>query len=108
VVVLFVVAEVLAAKALSEYCRWTVEPNTKSCRQLSSSSIPISSLRACRCRSFITMMWSRHSAGRGIGAQGDLELVAENEIFKREVATRSEAGKKTAEQEGKEWKHPAG
>jgi hypothetical protein len=47
-------------------------------------------------------------AGRGIGAKGDLELVAENEIFKREVATRSEAGKKTAEQEGKEWKHPAG
>jgi len=47
-------------------------------------------------------------AERGISAKGDLELVAENEILKRDVATRSEAGKKTAEQEGEEWKHPAG
>jgi len=38
----------------------------------------------------------------GIGAKGDLELVAENDVFKRDVATRSEEGKKTADQEREE------
>jgi hypothetical protein len=37
-----------------------------------------------------------------------LELVAENEVFKRDVTTRSDAGKKTADQEAEERKHPAG
>jgi hypothetical protein len=46
--------------------------------------------------------------GRRIGAKGDLELVAENEVFKRDVATRSEGGKKTADQNREEWKHAAG
>jgi len=41
-------------------------------------------------------------ARRGIGAKGDLELVAENDVFKRDVATRSEEGKKTADQEREE------
>jgi hypothetical protein len=38
-------------------------------------------------------------AGRRIGAKGHLELVAENEVFKRDVATRSEGGKDSADQE---------
>ena len=41
-------------------------------------------------------------AGRWIGAKGDLELVAEDDAFKRDVATRSEEGKKTADQEREE------
>jgi hypothetical protein len=47
-------------------------------------------------------------AWRRIGAEGDLEPVPENEVFKREVATGPEGGKKTADQEREEWKHPAG
>jgi hypothetical protein len=47
-------------------------------------------------------------AGRGIGAKGDLKLVAENQVLEGEVATGSEAGKKTAEQEAHKRKHPAG
>jgi hypothetical protein len=35
-------------------------------------------------------------------------LVAENQVFKRDIATRSEKGKKTADQEIEERKHPAG
>ena len=46
--------------------------------------------------------------GRRIGAKSDLELVAENEVFKRDVTTRSERDQQTAEQEGEEWKHPTG
>jgi hypothetical protein len=46
--------------------------------------------------------------GRRIGAKGDLELVAENEVFKRDIATRSEGGQKTADQEREKWKHSAG
>jgi hypothetical protein len=41
-------------------------------------------------------------ARRGIGAKSDLELVAENDVFKRDVTTRSEEGKKTADQEREE------
>jgi hypothetical protein len=47
-------------------------------------------------------------AGRGVGAKGDLELVAENQVLQHDIATRSEKGKKTADQEIEEWKHPAG
>jgi hypothetical protein len=47
-------------------------------------------------------------AGRGIGAKDNLKLVTENEVFKHDVPARSEAGDETAEQEGEEWKHPAG
>jgi hypothetical protein len=35
-------------------------------------------------------------------------LVAEDGVFKRDVATRSEEGKKTAYEEREEQKHPAG
>jgi hypothetical protein len=34
--------------------------------------------------------------------------VTENEVFKRDITTRSERDQQTAEQEGEEWKHPAG
>jgi|BarGraNGADG00212_1021973.scaffolds.fasta_scaffold169541_1 hypothetical protein len=44
----------------------------------------------------------------GIGAKDNLKLVTENEVFKRDVTTRSERDQQTAEQEGEEWKHPAG
>ena len=37
-----------------------------------------------------------------IGPEGDLELVAEDDVFKRDVATRSKEGKKTADQEREE------
>ena len=47
-------------------------------------------------------------AWRGIGAKDNLKLVTENEVFKRDVTTRSERDQQTAEQEGKKWKHPAG
>jgi hypothetical protein len=47
-------------------------------------------------------------AGRGIAAKDNLKLVTENEVFKGDVTTRSERDQETAEQEGEEWKHPAG
>lgn len=46
-------------------------------------------------------------AGRRVGAKGDLELVAEDEVLKCDVATRAEGGKKTADDEIEERKHPA-
>lgn len=36
-----------------------------------------------------------------------MELVAKSQVFKRYVATRSEGGKQTADQEREEWEHPA-
>jgi hypothetical protein len=41
-------------------------------------------------------------AWRGIGAKDNLKLVTENEVFKRDVTTRSERDQQTAEQEGEE------
>jgi hypothetical protein len=48
------------------------------------------------------------SGGRRIGAEGDLELVAESQVFERDIATRSETADETANQEADERKHPAG
>jgi hypothetical protein len=38
-------------------------------------------------------------AGTRVGAKGDLELVAEDEVLKCDVVTSSEGGKKTADDE---------
>jgi hypothetical protein len=47
-------------------------------------------------------------AGRRIGAKGNMELVAEDEVLKCHVATGSEVGEKAAKQEADERKHPPG
>jgi len=45
--------------------------------------------------------------GRGVGSEGDLELVAENEILQREVTPGAEGRKEAPEDEEYQLKHPA-
>jgi hypothetical protein len=47
-------------------------------------------------------------SGTGGGSERDLQLVAENEVLKGNLAPRTEAGKQTAEQQDAEIEHPAG
>jgi hypothetical protein len=47
-------------------------------------------------------------SGRWVGSEGDLQLVAENQVLKGEATARAEAGEDSTKQEDQKLKHPAG